>query len=96
MSIEKNYHIYKRVIETYEGRSIDRADGETRIDGEPVQFYEFGMNYYWLMGDNRHQSADSRFWGFVPEDHVVGKAVFIWFSRDPEGGIRWDRMFRAI
>jgi signal peptidase I len=54
------------------------------------------MDYFWLMGDNRHQSADSRFWGFVPDDHVVGKAVFIWMSRDDDGSIRWNRVFKSI
>ena len=63
--------------------------------------YTFKMNYYWLMGDNRHNSLDSRFWGFVPEDHIVGKASFIWLSLDQdlgitEGKIRWDRMFTWI
>jgi signal peptidase I len=54
------------------------------------------MNYYWMMGDNRFNSADSRMWGFVPEDHIVGKASMVWFSNDPYGGFRWDRMFTAI
>ena len=55
------------------------------------------MDYYWMMGDNRHNSADSRFWGFVPEDHIVGKASFIWYSSDKEQGkVRWDRIFDKI
>ena len=65
------------------------------IDGAPVDTYTFAMDYYWMMGDNRHNSADSRFWGFVPEDHIVGKASFIAFSTGEEG-IRWNRMFRKI
>ena len=54
------------------------------------------MNYYWMMGDNRHNSEDSRFWGFVPEDHIVGKASMVWLSSDPNGGFRWDRMFSVV
>lgn len=96
ISNPKNYAIYKRVIEGYERREIYRKDGKVFIDGKETDTFEFTMNYYWLMGDNRHQSADSRFWGFVPEDHVVGKAVFIWLSRDEDGGFRWNRMFRSI
>jgi signal peptidase I len=92
----KNLAIYRRVITAYEGHTLEEKDGKVFIDGAEATEYTFAMNYYWLMGDNRHQSADSRFWGFVPEDHVVGKAVFIWFSRDPEGGVRWNRMFRLI
>ena len=58
--------------------------------------YTFKQNYYWLMGDNRHGSADSRYWGFVPEDHVVGTASFVWFSKNQETGIRWDRIFLLL
>ena len=65
------------------------------IDGKPATTYTFAMNYYWLMGDNRHNSADSRFWGYVPEDHVVGKAWFIWMSYDKHG-IRWKRLFHSV
>lgn len=70
------------------------------INGEVADSYTFKMNYYWMMGDNRHSSADSRYWGFVPEDHVVGKAYFIWLSLDKDKSffdkIRWKRMFRFI
>ena len=70
-------------------------DGIIYIDGQPATSYTFAMNYYWMMGDNRHNSADSRYWGFVPENHIVGKAVFVWLSVDKErGGIRWKRMFK--
>jgi signal peptidase I len=70
------------------------------MDGKPITEYKFKQNYYFMMGDNRHNSADSRYWGFVPEDHVVGKAVLVWMSMDPMGGvgskIRWNRIFNLI
>ncbi len=97
----ENLPLYRRIIEVYEGHALE-VDGKTiRIDGEPATDYTFKMDYYWMMGDNRHNSADSRFWGFVPEDHIVGKASFIWFSRDREEGsfpmnIRWSRLFRKV
>ena len=92
---------YKRIIGTYEGNDLKIVKGVVYINGEEATEYTFKMNYYWLMGDNRHNSLDSRFWGFVPEDHVVGKASFIWLSLDQdlgltEGKIRWDRMFTWI
>lgn len=97
----ENLPLYERVIRTYEGNTLEvEADGTIRINGEPTNHYTFRMDYYWAMGDNRHNSADSRFWGFVPEDHVVGKASFVWLSLDPSGSfpsnIRWDRMFRSV
>ena len=64
------------------------------IDGKPTSTYTFKYDYYWMMGDNRHNSQDSRFWGFVPETHIVGKATLIWFSWD--GGPRWNRIFKKI
>ncbi len=97
LSIE-NLPLYERIITAYEGHEL-RTEGDTvYIDGEPADTYTFAMNYYWMMGDNRHNSADSRFWGFVPEDHIVGKASFIWFSRDKENGegIRWSRLFKKV
>ena len=70
-------------------------DGKIFINGVESDSYTFGMDYYWMMGDNRHNSADSRCWGFVPEDHIVGKASFIAFSMG-ENGIRWGRIFNKI
>ena len=75
---------------------MSEKDDGIYIDGKKVTQYTFAMNYYWLMGDNRYNSADSRIWGFVPEDHVVGKASMVWFSKDPYQGIRWERLFSFI
>ena len=85
---------YKRCIETYEGNKFEQANGKILINGKEATTYTFKMDYFWLMGDNRHASLDSRYWGFVPEDHVVGKASLIWFSW--EGGPRWKRLFKWI
>ena len=94
LSLE-NLPLYERIITAYEGHTL-QVDGEQiLIDGAPATEYTFAMDYYWMMGDNRHNSADSRFWGFVPEDHIVGKASFIAFSMG-EDGIRWNRLFRKI
>ncbi len=94
----KNIDLYQRVITAYEGHSLEQRDGNYLIDGEPADSYTFGMDYYWMMGDNRHNSEDSRIWGFVPEDHIVGKPLFIWFSTkdgDMGNGIRWNRLFTS-
>lgn len=93
--------LYERIIRNYENNDLSVSGNEIRINGEVVNSYTFKMDYYFLMGDNRHNSADSRFWGFVPEDHVVGKAVFVWLSMDPEldfaeGKIRWKKLFRMV
>jgi len=92
--------IYELVISTYEGNTFEkRADGYY-INGQKSDSYTFKMDYYWMQGDNRHNSADSRAWGFVPEDHIVGKALFTWMSWDADGSglskIRWNRIFKGI
>lgn len=93
-----NLPIYKRIIDVYEKNKLNVENGKIFINDKETQQYTFQMNYYWLMGDNRHNSQDSRFWGFVPENHVVGRAAFVWFSMDPEldlsdEKIRWSRIF---
>ncbi|MFZ5555016.1 MAG: S26 family signal peptidase [Bacteroidota bacterium] len=92
----ENLPLYRRIIEVYEHNTLEIKGADIFINGEKATSYTFQQNYYWLMGDNRQNSADSRFWGFVPEDHVVGKAVLIWFSSDPETGVRWNRIFKSI
>ncbi len=92
--------LYERIIKNYEGNSLEVVGEDIIINGEKATEYTFKMNYYFMMGDNRDNSADSRFWGFVPEDHVEGRAAFIWMSIEPGknifNGIRWDRMFNGI
>lgn len=97
---------YKRIIEVYEGyemgreRDITVNGNEILMNGEPLTEYTFEQDYYWLMGDNRHNSQDARAWGYVPFNHVVGKPVFVWFSKDANvpglAGIRWDRVFTTV
>ena len=91
---------YERIIDVYENNDL-RVEGSTiYINGSPATSYTFKMGYYWMMGDNRHNSADSRYWGYVPEDHIVGKPKFIWLSLDKEAKglkkIRWNRMFMKV
>ena len=92
--------LYYRAIRTYEGNKVEQKGGVWYINDKVATNYTFKMNYYWMMGDNRHNSTDSRYWGFVQEDHVVGKALFIWMSFDSEGSflnkIRWSRLFKGI
>ncbi len=90
-----NISIYRRIIRNYEGNTLDEKDGKFLINGKETTSYTFKMDYYWMMGDNRHNSLDSRYWGFVPVDHVVGKAWFVWFSGGTDG-IRWKRLFHGI
>jgi signal peptidase I len=91
---KENIAFYKRTIRIYEHNDWEERDGKIFINGQEATTYTFKMNYYWMMGDNRHRSQDSRFWGFVPEDHVVGEAWLIWMSWDQ--GIRWNRLFKTI
>ncbi|WP_462264454.1 signal peptidase I [Mucilaginibacter sp.] len=92
--------VYERAITVYEGNKLEKRGNEVYINGQKTNHYTFKMNYYWMMGDNRHDSADSRYWGFVPEDHIVGKALFVWMSWDDNASflhkIRWSRLFRGI
>ena len=96
-----NIAVYERPIRTYEGNDLKiTPEGKILINGKEAKKYTFKMDYYWMMGDNRHNSADSRYWGFVPEDHIVGKPLFIWWSSDPDrrgfSGIRWNRLFTWV
>jgi len=91
--------LYRRVIRNYEGNRLEEKEGKVYINGQEAHSYTFKMDYYWMMGDNRHNSADSRYWGFVPIDHVVGKAWFIWLSYGKNGlfrDIRWRRLFHSV
>ena len=97
----ENLALYERLIRTYEGNQLEVNDGNILINGVISSSYTPRFDYYWMMGDNRHNSADSRYWGFVPEDHIVGRAEFIWLSLDKnksliDGKIRWDRLFSIV
>lgn len=98
----ENVALYGEVIKNYEGNEAVVIDqGKVSIGGTTITSYSFKQDYFFMMGDNRHNSADSRYWGFVPHDHIVGKAVFVWMSVDPNptsffGKIRWSRLFRVI
>jgi len=97
----KNIALYKRIITAFEHNKLEIKGQKIFINDEETTSYTFKQDYFWLMGDNRHNSADSRYWGFVPEDHIVGKASFVWFSLDNQkslfgGKIRWNKMFRIV
>ncbi len=95
-----NLPIYEHIIRNYEGNTLSVSDSTIYINGQKADMYTTKMDYYWMMGDNRHNSADSRYWGFVPEDHIVGRPMFIWLSLDKDKGwfdgkIRWKRLFTS-
>lgn len=102
----ESFPYYRRIIETYEGLEMGRENElsvngtQVLLNGEPIDSYTFEQDYYFMMGDNRHNSEDSRYWGYVPENHIVGKPVFIWLSLDPNASgfnkIRWNRMFTTV
>ena len=95
-----NLPLYERIIDYYEANDLEVRDSVIYINGKPSSQYTFKMNYYWMMGDNRHRSLDSRFWGYVPEDHIVGKPRFVWLSLNQDKrfplNIRFRRMFMRI
>ena len=96
-----NLPLYERCITAYEGNRLELKPDGIYINGRKTDTYTFKMDYYWMMGDNRHNSADSRYWGFVPEDHVVGKPIVVWLSLDKDRGwfdgkIRWNRIFKWV
>lgn len=96
-----NLPLYERCITAYEGNRLELKSDGIYINGRKTDTYTFKMDYYWMMGDNRHNSADSRYWGFVPEDHVVGKPIVVWLSLDKDRGwldgkIRWNRIFKWV
>ena len=96
----ENLSIYKDIIERYENNRLEVVADDIYINDKLATTYTFAMDYFWMMGDNRHNSADSRFWGFVPENHIVGKALFVWMSWDKNAKginkIRWNRLFSSV
>lgn len=99
---DENLPLYKKIIRDYEGNTLDKIDTVIKINGKESNRYTFQQDYYWMMGDNRHRSEDSRFWGFVPENHIVGKPVLIWFSIEgindgiKNWRIRWNRVMTTV
>lgn len=95
-----NILLYERIITAYEGNELKVKDNTIYINGEKAENYTFKMNYYFMMGDNRHKSADSRYWGFVPEDHIVGRPILVWLSLNKDksfpSNIRWNRFFKLV
>ena len=96
----KNLPLYKRLISEYEGNKVYARGNRVYVNGKATTTYTCKQNYYWMMGDNRYNSIDARRWGFVPENHIVGKPVFIWMSWNTHGEgfnkIRWDRVFTTV
>ncbi len=94
--------LYSRIITEYEGKKLEIKGSDIYINDKKTTSYTFDQNYFWMMGDNRHRSEDSRYWGFVPENHIVGKPIFIWMSIDGindgirNWSIRWDRLFTTV
>jgi signal peptidase I len=91
---DSTIELYRRLICTYEHNSLEKKNGQYLLNGTPSTNYTVKQNYYWMMGDNRHRSQDSRFWGYVPETHIVGRAALIWFSYSKS--VRWNRLFNLI
>jgi signal peptidase I len=91
---DSTIELYRRIISNYEHNNLEEKEGKYFINGVPVSTYTVKQNYYWMMGDNRHRSQDSRYWGYVPESHIVGRAALIWFSYSKS--IRWNRLFSQI
>jgi len=91
---DSTIELYRRLITNYEHNTLDKVNGQFILNGIVASTYTVKQDYYWMMGDNRHRSQDSRFWGYVPETHIVGRAALIWFSYNKS--IRWNRLFSSI